>query len=99
MAGDTLQYTITLNENGGLATSGVSVADTIDTTNLTGQTITSCPAGATCSYNAGALSVTGISIPANSSVKIVYTATIVGTDTPGTVINNTATITNPNGTV
>lgn len=98
VAGDTLQYTITLNENGGLATSGVSVADTIDTTNLTGQTVTSCPAGATCSYNAGALSVTGISIPANSSVKIVYTATIVGTDTPGTVINNTATITNPNGT-
>jgi uncharacterized repeat protein (TIGR01451 family) len=98
-AGDTLQYTITLYENGGLTTSGVSVADTIDTTNLTGQTITSCPSGATCSYNAGALSVTGISIPANGSVTIVYTATIVGTDAPGTAINNTATVTNPNGTV
>ncbi|MFZ1980713.1 MAG: hypothetical protein WAU61_05345 [Smithella sp.] len=98
-AGDTLQYTITLKDNGGFATSGVSVADTIDTTNLTGQTITSCPAGATCSYSAGALSVTGISIPANGSVTIVYTATIVGTDTPGTTINNTATVTNPNGTV
>ena len=98
-AGDTLQYTITLKDNGGFATSGVSVADTIDTTNLTGQTITSCPSGATCSYNAGALSATGISIPANGSVTIVYTATIVGTDTPGTAINNTATVTNPNGTV
>ena len=98
VAGDTVQYTITLNENGGLATSGVSVADTIDTTNLTGQTITSCPTGATCSYNAGALSATGISIPANGSVTIVYTATIVSTATPGTAINNTATITNPNGT-
>ena len=98
-AGDTLQYTITLNENGGLATSGISVADTIDTTNLTGQTITGCPSGATCSYSAGALSATGISIPANGSVTIVYTATIVSTDTPGTAINNTATVTNPNGAV
>ena len=88
-----------MKDNGGFATSGVSVADTIDTTNLTGQTITSCPAGATCSYSAGTLSVTGISIPANGSVTIVYTATIVGTDTPGTAINNTATVTNPNGTV
>jgi len=97
-AGDTLQYTITLTESAGAAASGVSVADTIDTTNLTGQTITSCPTGATCSYSAGALSATGISIPANGSVTIVYTATIVSTAAPGTTINNTATITNPYGT-
>ncbi len=97
-AGDTLQYTITLKDNGGFATSGVSVSDTIDA-NLTWSSIVSCPSGATCSYSGGVLTVTGISIPANGSVTIVYNATISGSATPGTTINNTATITNPNGTV
>jgi uncharacterized repeat protein (TIGR01451 family)/fimbrial isopeptide formation D2 family protein len=96
--GDVLQYTITLKESIGAGASGVSVSDTIDTTNLTGQTITSCPSGATCSYSAGVLSATGISIPANGSVTIVYTATISSSAIPGNTITNTATVTNPNGT-
>ncbi len=96
-AGDVLQYTITLKESSGAAASGVSVTDTIDT-NLTGLTVVSYPAGATNSSTTSALNITGISIPANGSVTIVYTATISSSATPGTTINNTATITNPNGT-
>ena len=95
-AGDVLQYTITLKESSGAAASGVSVTDTIDT-NLTGLTVVSYPAGATNSSTTSALNITGISIPANGSVTIVYTATISSSATPGTTINNTATITNPNG--
>lgn len=97
-AGDTLQYTITLNESSGAAASGVSVSDTIDTTNLTWSSIVSCPSGATCSYSSGVLSVTGISIPANGSVTIIYAATISSSTAVGTTISNTATVTNPNGT-
>jgi uncharacterized repeat protein (TIGR01451 family)/fimbrial isopeptide formation D2 family protein len=95
-AGDVLQYTITLKESSGAAASGVSVTDTIDT-NLTGLTVVSYPAGATNSSTTSALNITGISIPANGSVTIVYTAAISASATPGTTINNTATITNPNG--
>jgi uncharacterized repeat protein (TIGR01451 family) len=97
-AGDTLQYTITIKETKGIAASSVSVTDTIDT-NLTGLTITSCPSGATCSYGAGVLSATGISIPANGSVTIVYTVIISSSATPGTTISNTANITTPSGPV
>lgn len=94
VSGDSVQYTITLTESNGIAASGVSVTDTIDT-HLTGLTITGCPSGATCSYSAGVLSATGISVPASGSVTIVYFATISAT--AGTTITNTATINNPNG--
>ncbi|MGD0844571.1 MAG: hypothetical protein ABSA06_09425 [Geobacteraceae bacterium] len=95
-AGDVLQYTITLNDNGAAA-SGVSVTDTIDA-NLTNFTVVSFPAGATNSSTASALNITGITVPTNGSVSIVFTAAISGTATPGTTINNTATVTNPSGT-
>lgn len=96
-AGDVLQYTITLNESSGAPASGVSVTDPIDA-NLTNFTVVSYPTGATNSSTATSLNITGISIPASGSVTIVYNATISGTATPGTAINNTATITNPVGT-
>jgi uncharacterized repeat protein (TIGR01451 family) len=94
--GDVLQYTITLKESSGAAASGVSVTDAIDA-NLTNFTVVSFPAGATNSSTGTALNITGISVPASGSVTIVYNATISGSATPGTTINNTATITNPNG--
>ena len=97
-AGDTLQYTITLTESSGAAASGVSVTDAIDA-NLTNFTIISFPAGATNSSTGTALNITGINIPASGSVTIVYNATISASAAPGTTITNTATITNPNGTV
>jgi trimeric autotransporter adhesin len=97
MAGDVLQYTITLTESNGIAASGVSVTDAIDA-NLTSFTVVSYPAGATNRSTGTALNITGISVPASGSVTIVYTAIISGSATPGTTITNTATVTNPNGT-
>ena len=95
--GDVLQYTITLNESSGASASNVSVTDAIDT-DLTGFSVVSIPAGATNNSTATALNITGITVPANGSVTIVYNVTIPTTLTPGTTITNTATVTNPNGT-
>src|SRR5690606_19077884 len=43
------------------------------------------------------LDVTGITIPANGSVSIVYEVTIAGSAVAGTTIDNTAEIHNPDG--
>ena len=94
--GDTLRYTITVNETGGVAASGVSVTDTIDAL-LTGFSVVSIPAGATDSSTPGTgpLNVTGINVPASGSVTVVFDTTIVGTANPGDAINNTAVVVNP----
>jgi uncharacterized repeat protein (TIGR01451 family) len=101
--GDTLEYTITLNETGGVVANGVSVTDDMPA-GITGLTLISKPAGSTDSWastggtnGTGYLNVTGISVPANGSATIVYDVTVAATDAPGDTIDNTATITNPNG--
>jgi uncharacterized repeat protein (TIGR01451 family) len=94
---DVLQFTITLKETVGAAASGVSVTDTLPAT-LTNLTIISFPAGATNSSTGSALNITGVSVPANGSATIVFQATIANGTAAGTLINNTATISNPNGT-
>jgi uncharacterized repeat protein (TIGR01451 family)/fimbrial isopeptide formation D2 family protein len=90
-AGDKLEYTITIKESAGYAAT-VSVTDTLDAyldrTNAN-VTITTNPG---CTYSNPVLSCAALSIPANGSVTIVYTAYILGSDAPGTTINNTATI-------
>jgi len=97
-AGDTLQYTITIAETKGNEATDVSISDIIDT-DLTNVTITSCPTGATCTYSAPTLSATGITVPANGSVTIVYSADISSSSAAGTTITNTAIITHtPSGT-
>ncbi len=97
VAGDTLQYTITLTETNNIAAGSVSVSDTIDT-NLTNVTPVSCGGGGTCTYSAPTFSCSGISVPASGSITIVYTADISGSATPGTTITNTANITVTDGT-
>jgi uncharacterized repeat protein (TIGR01451 family)/fimbrial isopeptide formation D2 family protein len=104
-AGDVLRYTITLNESNGAPASGVSVTDNIDVS-LTNFTVISFPAGAannstgtgTGANGTGYLNITGINVPANGSETIVFTADISGTASPGTTINNTASVTVPLGT-
>jgi uncharacterized repeat protein (TIGR01451 family) len=93
---DVLQFTITLKETAGAAASGVSVTDTLPAT-LTNLTVISFPAGATNSSTGSALNITGVSVPVNGSATIVFQATIANGTAAGTLINNTATITNPNG--
>ncbi|MGH8401664.1 MAG: beta strand repeat-containing protein, partial [Gammaproteobacteria bacterium] len=100
--GDILEYTITLNESGGVTATNVSVTDNIPA-GVTTFTIINTPSGSTNSSNptggtngTGYLNITGISVPANGSVSIVFNVT-VGSDAAGYTIDNTATVTNPNG--
>jgi uncharacterized repeat protein (TIGR01451 family) len=94
--GDIIRYTITLTETAGVTATGVSVLDTLPVT-LSGATVTSCPAGATCNVAGQTLTATNITIPANGSVAIVFDATIPLGTAAATAINNCADISNPTG--
>jgi uncharacterized repeat protein (TIGR01451 family) len=94
--GDTIRYTVTIVETANVAATNVSLADTV-ADDLTGLTVVSCPAGATCGFSGQALSATNITVPANGFVSVVFDATIPLSTTPGTTISNCASITNPGG--
>jgi uncharacterized repeat protein (TIGR01451 family) len=94
--GDTLRYTITITETGGAAASGVSVADTVPAT-LTGLSVVNCPAGAACNAAGQTLSVSNVSLPTGGSVTVVFDVVIAGGTPVGTLIDNSAAITNPVG--
>jgi uncharacterized repeat protein (TIGR01451 family) len=102
--GDTLRYTITLTESAGGQAVDVSLSDDIpDNTTFAG--FVSIPAGATSTFNAppagasgnGQISVTGITVPANSSVTVEFDVTVTAGTLPGETIANTAVVNNPNG--
>lgn len=92
-AGNTIKYTITLTETAGYAVTGVSVDDTL-VNDLESLIITSIPEGATNSSvpESNLVSVSDITVPANSTVIIEYTANILSSVSDSTVITNTATI-------
>ena len=94
--GDTLRYTISLIESGGVAASGVSVTDNLPA-NTNGLTVVSVPGGATDSSTGVLLDVSNISRGGEWYGTIVFDVTISGSANPGDTIDNTATITNPNG--
>ncbi len=101
--GDILRYTITLAESAGAAASNVSVTDDIPA-NVTGFTVVSLPAGSTDASSGsggangtGQLAINGIAVPANGTVTVVFDVAVAGGATAGTTINNTATVSNPNG--
>ena len=104
VVGSTLKYTITLTESAGAVAAGVSVVDDVPA-NLSGFTVTSFPGGATNSSTGagtgangdGQVNITNITVPANGSVTIVFTAQVAAGTANCTNIDNTATITNPNG--
>jgi len=101
--GDTLRYTITLSESGAQNATGVSVTDHVPA-NVTWAGFVSIPAGATSSFQAapngdnerGVFTVSNISVPANGSRTIVFDVTVMNVS-PGSEIDNTAEVTNPNG--
>ena len=105
-AGDILQYTITVINSTATATANnVSVTDNIPA-NTNSFTVVSIPALATDlstttggTNGTGYLNVTDITVPPSSSVTVVFNVSINSAVAPGTTINNTATITQPNGTV
>jgi uncharacterized repeat protein (TIGR01451 family) len=101
--GDTLRYTITLIESAGLAAAGVSVTDDVPA-NVASYSVISIPAGAintstgpgTGANNTGRINITNITVPASGSVTIVFDVVVAAVG-PGATIDNTATVTNPNG--
>ena len=102
--GDTLRYTVTLVESAGLPATAVSVVDDL-AAELGNLAVVSIPPGATDSSTGagtgangtGRVSIGNIFVPASGSVTIVFDARIAAGVTPGTPIDNTATITNPGG--
>lgn len=95
--GDVIRYTITITETAGIAASGVSVTDSI-APYFNSLNVVSIPAGAANSSTSNMLNITGINVPANGSVTIVFDVTIAGGTAVGTNIPNTAAIANPYGT-
>ncbi|MDG6347909.1 hypothetical protein QAA18_04020 [Luteimonas sp. 8-5] len=102
--GDTLRYTITVRESAGVAATGVTVTDDMPA-GISGFTVVGTPAGSTHSSSptggangAGVLNVTGIDVPANGSVSIIFDATISAGAAPGLAITNVANVANPRGT-
>jgi len=104
IVGSTLQYTITLTETAGVQANNASVTDDVPA-NVSGFTVTSFPAGSvnsstgsgTGANGTGKLNVTGISVPANGSVTIIFTVQVAAGTANCTNIDNTATVTNPFG--
>lgn len=102
--GDTLRYTITLTESAGGQATNVSLVDNIPANTNWGGFV-SVPVGATTSFapapagtnGLGQFTVSGITVPASSSVTVVFDVTVIAGTLPGQVINNTALVTNPNG--
>ena len=106
--GDTVQYTITLNESANAVAAGVSVTDdvqanlsgfTASSVSVTGSssTITNSSTNTGGTNGDGLVSISNITVPANGSVTIVFTALVKTGTANCTNIDNTATITNPNG--
>jgi uncharacterized repeat protein (TIGR01451 family) len=95
---DIIQYTITLHETAGGTASGVSVTDTFPAA-LTNLSVVpgGCPSGATCTIAGQTLTVSNAAVPANGTAVITVSSVIAGGTPVGTLIDNTATITNPGG--
>lgn len=106
--GDTLQYTITLTESAGAVATGVSVTDNVPA-NLSGftasavtvtgstTTVTNSSTNTGGTNGDGLVSISNITVPNKGSVTIVFTAQVASGTATCTEIDNTATVTNPNG--
>lgn len=98
-AGDKIRYTIDLVETNGVAKSGISVVDHLPN-NISSFEIISIPNGANNNSQqapsgdnlTGLISISDISVAANSTESIIFDATILASSTTNTAIKNTASI-------
>lgn len=100
---DVLRYTISVKETAGVAANGVTITDNIPA-NVTGFTVVSFSSGTNSSTGAGTgsngtgyLNITNFSLASNGTATIVFDVTIANGTPPGTVINNSASVTPPAG--
>src|SRR5262245_27527129 len=101
--GDTLRYTITLRETGGVPAPGARVTDDIPA-NVNTFSVVTLPAGAvnnstgtgTGANATGFLDVSNITVPANGTVTVVFDVRVANSP-PGATISNSATVINTFG--
>ncbi len=97
--GDTLHYTIELVEIGMSAATSVSVSDVIPTNTTFVSGSLKIDSVAQSDPGGGTITLSGLTVPASGSSTIEFDVTIDGGVTVGTIISNSADITNPNGAV
>jgi len=100
---DTLTYTITLINSGALPANNLLVTDSLQQSPLSlnySNAVTNCLDEASSpllvTHSSGVVSLTNIFLGAGAQCNLVITTT-VGNGTPGMLVNNTATIINPDG--
>lgn len=98
LAGDTLQYTISVVDSSGLGTSGIRLYDDMPAW-IDSFTITSLPAGAVSNSPStggangkGYLDIQNIFAPANDSADIIFEVVVSSSAPEGASLQNTATI-------
>jgi trimeric autotransporter adhesin len=102
--GETLRYTITITNSAAVATTGAGLTDSFPA-NISSFNVVGVPAGAsytttgagTGANGTGALSVSGINVPAGDSVSIEFDVVIATGTSPGATLDNTADVVNPAG--
>ncbi|GAA6134880.1 hypothetical protein NBRC116188_16700 [Oceaniserpentilla sp. 4NH20-0058] len=98
LAGDTLQYTITVKDSSGLGTSGIQLYDDMPNW-IDSYTITSLPSGAVSNSQAtggangtGYLDIQNIFAPAGGEAQIIFEVQVSNSAPDGASLQNTATI-------
>lgn len=93
-AGATLSYRITIPNTGARPAPGVSLLDVVPA-ELQSVAVVSMPAGATNASSGNTVDVRGFTVPANSSVEVVFTATLRAGLVSGTAIANQGSVSQP----
>ncbi len=97
VAGGTVDYAITVTNNGPSDVTGAAVADVFPAPTLTGVTWSCMSAGGACGAASGAGDImTTVDLPAGASAVFAVTGSVAA-DATGTLVN-TATVTPPSGT-
>ncbi|NRB38941.1 MAG: DUF2341 domain-containing protein [Pseudomonadales bacterium] len=97
LTGETISYTITITESNGQIAERVSITDDMSAQSITSISNVNAPAGAIQVLSGTVLTVSDITVPANSSVVVSFDALLDPAAAPGTVIANTADYNSPAG--
>ena len=95
VAGNNLTYTITVENTGNMALTGLVVTDTLPTQLQNPRSLV-LPTGATGAFNGRVLTVTLGALAPSDTVTITFVATVAAGTAAGTGIRNSANVTDPN---
>jgi fimbrial isopeptide formation D2 family protein/uncharacterized repeat protein (TIGR01451 family) len=99
VVGDSLTYTITLTNTAAVVAAGVSISDAISTRLVYSGAVASNTCGGTpvTSFSSGTLTVSGMTVPANSACAVAFNAVVKAGTNAGVAIDNSASIVTDNG--